>query len=56
MDRLLRPRILEWVAILSPPGNLPDPGIKLVPVSPELADRIFTQSPGKPQTDLREPL
>ena len=35
---------------LSPPGNLPDPGIELMsPVSSVLADRFFTIEPcGKP--------
>ena len=34
---------------LSPPGDLPDPGIKPISASPALAGRFFTTaSPGKP--------
>ena len=42
-------RILEWVAI-SPPGDLPNPGIELMsPASPALAGGFFTtEPPGKP--------
>jgi len=40
---ILQARILEWVAMPSPPGDLPDPGIEHVsPVSPELAGGFFT--------------
>ena len=43
---ILPARRLEWVAILSSPGDLPDPGIK--PGSPALqADSSPTESPGK---------
>ena len=46
---ILQARILQWVAF-SPPGDLPDPGIKLVSLaSPALAGRFFTTvPPGKP--------
>ena len=43
---ILQARILEWVSY-SPPGDLPDPGIK--PASPALAGGFFTIEPcGKP--------
>ena len=44
---ILQERILEWVARKPPPppGNPPDPGVKLMSVmSPELAGRFFTTS------------
>ena len=42
---ILSARILEWVAMPSPPGDLPDPGIKPMSLrSPALADRFFTTS------------
>ena len=41
---LLQARILEWVA-MSPPGDLPVPGIEPVSLmSPALAGRLFTSS------------
>ena len=40
VHEILQARILEWVAILASPGNLPDLGIK--PRSPALAGRLFT--------------
>ena len=41
-------RILEWVIMLSPPGYLPNTGIKPW-VDPALAGRFFTtEPPGKP--------
>ena len=41
-----------WSALpCPPPGDLPDPGIKLV--SPVLAGRLFTsEPPGKPSREL----
>jgi len=49
VHRILQARVLEWLPF-SPPGDLPDPGIKLGSlVSPELAGRFFTTvPPGKP--------
>ena len=43
------PRQEYWSGLSFPsPGNLPDPRIK--PMSPALADRVFTtEPPGKPQ-------
>ena len=39
-------RILEWVAMPSPPGDLPNPGIE--PASPTSAGGFFTtEPPGK---------
>ena len=35
-------RILDWAAIISSPGDLPDPGIE--PMSPALAGGLFTTS------------
>ena len=41
---ILQARILEWV-VIPPPGDLPDPGIKLASLtSPALAGRFFTTS------------
>ena len=38
---ILQVRVLEWVAMLSPPGNLPDPGVQ--PKSPALqADSLLS--------------
>ena len=47
---ILQARILEWVAISSSRGGLPNPGIKpMFPASPVLAGRFFTTVPsGKP--------
>ena len=43
---ILQARILEWVAMPSPPGYLPDPGIE--PWSPALqADSLPSEPPGK---------
>ena len=49
MNRIFQARILEWLSI-SPPGELPNPGIELMsPVSPALAGEFFTtEPPGKP--------
>jgi len=45
---ILQARILEWVAIASPPGDLSNP--RIVPGSPALqADSLSTEPPGKPQ-------
>ena len=45
---ILQARILEWVAIPSSPGYLPNPGIELG--SPALqADSLPIEPPGKPQ-------
>ena len=45
--RILRTRILEWVYMPSPPGDLPNPGIK--PRSPTLqVNSLPSESPGKP--------
>ena len=44
---ILQARILEWVAMPSPPGDLPNPGIE--PRSPTLqADSLLSERPGKP--------
>ena len=44
---ILQARILEWVAPVPLPGDLPDPGIK--PRSPELqTDSLLSESLGKP--------
>ena len=41
-------RILEWVAVPLPPGDLPSPGIE--PRSPTLwADSLLSELPGKPR-------
>ena len=43
---ILQARILEWVAIPSSPGDLPDPGI---PKSPACqVDSLQSEQPGKP--------
>ena len=45
VHEILSARILEWVAMPSPPGDLPDPGIKPMSLrSPAFADRFFTTS------------
>ena len=51
VHEILQARILERI-IIYPPGDLPDPGIKLQsPVSPALAGGfITTESSGKPQS------
>ena len=42
---ILQARIVEWVAMPSPPGDLPNPGIEPVSLeSPALASRFFTTS------------
>ena len=42
---ILQARILEWVAISSPPGDPPNPGIEPSSLtSPELAGRFFITS------------
>ena len=42
---ILQARILEWVAALLSPGDLPNPGIKLTSLmSPALASGFFTTS------------
>ena len=48
---ILQAGILEWVAISSTPGYLPDPGIKpKSPAVPALAGGFFTtEPPGKTQ-------
>ena len=47
----LQARILEWVAMPSPPGDLPNPGIELW--SPALhADSLPSEPSGKPQWPL----
>ena len=50
---ILQARILEWVAMPSPPGDLPDPGIE--PGSPTLQADSFLSSepPGKRHLHLR---
>ena len=46
---ILQARILEWVAMLSPPGDLPNPGIEHR--SPALqADSLPAEPPGKPKS------
>ena len=42
---ILQARILEWVAFLSP-GDLPDPGIKLVSLTWQMES--YPEPPGKP--------
>ena len=38
-----------------PPGDLPDPGIELVSLSPAFAGRFFTNAPpGKPNRKAKE--
>jgi len=37
---ILQAKVLEWIAILKSPGDLPDPGIE--PESPFIAGRFFT--------------
>ena len=45
---ILQARILEWVAMSSPPGDLPNPGIE--PRSPVLqVDSIPSESQGSPR-------
>ena len=45
---ILQARILEWVAMLSPPGDLPNPGIE--PRFPTLqVDSLTSGPPGKPK-------
>ena len=45
VDGILQAKILEWVAC-PPPGDLPDPLIKPVPLmSPALVGRFFTTNP-----------
>ena len=42
---ILQARILEWIALPSPPGDLPDPGIEpTFLTSPALAGGFFTTS------------
>ena len=42
---IVQARILEWVVMLSPPGDLPNPGIETARLmSPALAGRFFTIS------------
>ena len=42
---ILQARILEWVAMSSPPGDLPAPGMETASLeSPALADRFFATS------------
>ena len=42
---ILQARILEWVAMPSPPGDLPDPGMEPTSLmSPALTGRFFTMS------------
>ena len=42
---ILQARILEWVAMPSPPGDIPNPEIELASLlSPALASRFFTTS------------
>ena len=47
---ILQARILEWVAMPSPPGDLPDLGTEPMSLaSPALAGGFFTNAtPGKP--------
>ena len=41
----LQARILEWVAMTHPAGDLPDPRVETVPLTcPALAGRFFTTS------------
>ena len=48
VHRILQARILEWVASIPPPGDLPNPGIK--PRSPTLqADSLPTEPQGTPK-------
>ena len=42
---ILQARVLEWVAMGSSPGDLPDSGIEPLSItSPALADKFFTTS------------
>ena len=45
-------RILDWAAIISSPGDLPDPGIE--PMSPALAGGLFTTSATWEAPDYRQ--
>ena len=48
-------RILEWVAISSSPGDLPDPGIVPTPLAPPALAGFFTTAPpGKPTNCLTQ--
>ena len=43
---ILQARTVEWVAMPSPPGDRPNPGIEPVSLaSPALAGRFFTTAP-----------
>ena len=49
---ILQARILEWIAMPSlpcpPPGDLPNPGIKLRSLALQV-DSLLTETPGKPK-------
>ena len=49
---ILQARILEWVAVPSSGGDLPDP--EMEPTAPTLAGRLFTtEPPGKPWKSIK---
>ena len=53
---ILQARILEQIAV-SPPGDLPDPGIEpMSPVSPASAGRFFTTTPPEMQMAWKQNL
>ena len=53
---ILQARILERIAV-SPPGDLPDPGIEpMSPVSPVTAGRFFTTMPPEMQMAWKQNL
>ena len=49
---ILQARILEWVAISSSRGDLPDLGVK--PESPALAGGFFTTEPPEKSSEIAE--
>ena len=51
VHRIFQARILEWDAVSSSRGNLPDPGIK--PRSPALqAESSPSEPPGNPKVEM----
>ena len=48
VHEILQARILEWVAMPSPPGDLPDPGIKPASLMHWQVGSLPLVPPGKP--------